>query len=92
MDACLKNCIDLDMPDEVVDLEVGAVICATGIDYYDPREASEYGYTRFQNVVNSIELERVLSPGGPPGQVPQLAKASASGRHSLRSSEKVSRS
>jgi len=25
MDACLKNCIDLDMPDEIVDLEVGAV-------------------------------------------------------------------
>ena len=65
MDACLKNCIDLDMLDEIVELEVGAVICATGIDYYDPREASEYGYTRFQNVVNSIELERVLSPGGP---------------------------
>jgi len=65
MDACLKNCIDLDMPDEIVELEVGAIICATGIDYYDPREASEYGYTRFQNVVNSIELERVLSPGGP---------------------------
>ena len=46
-------------PDEVIDLEVGAVICATGIDYFDPREASEYGYTRFQNVVNSIELERL---------------------------------
>jgi heterodisulfide reductase subunit A len=65
MEACQKNCINLDMSDEVIDLEVGAVICATGIDYYDPREASEYGYTRFQNVVNSIELERLLSPGGP---------------------------
>ena len=53
------------MADQIVELNVGAVICATGIDYYDPREASEYGYTRFQNVVNSIELERLLSPGGP---------------------------
>ena len=67
MDACLKNCIDLDMTDSFMELEVGAIICATGIDYYDPREASEYGYTRFRNVVNSIELERVLSPGGPSG-------------------------
>ena len=67
MDVCQKNCIDLDMPDEIVELEVGAIICATGIDYFDPREASEYGYTRYQNVVNSIELERLLSPGGPSG-------------------------
>ncbi len=65
MEVCQKNCIDLDMGDKIFEIEVGAVVCATGIDYFDPREASEYGYTRFQNVVNSIELERLLSPGGP---------------------------
>ncbi|MCK5454670.1 MAG: heterodisulfide reductase, partial [Calditrichia bacterium] len=67
VEVCQKNCVDLDMPDKVEELEVGAVIVATGIDYYDPREASEYGYTRYQNVVNSIELERLLSPSGPTG-------------------------
>lgn len=67
VDVCQKNCIDLDMPDQEIELEVGSIICATGIDYFDPREASEYGYTRFENVVNSIELERLLSPGGPSG-------------------------
>jgi heterodisulfide reductase subunit A len=65
VDVCQKDCINLDMTDEEIQLNIGAVICATGIDYYDPREASEYGYTRFENVVNSIELERLLSPGGP---------------------------
>jgi len=65
VDVCEKDCIDLDMQDEIIDLAIGSIICATGIDYYDPREASEYGYTRFENVVNSIELERLLSPGGP---------------------------
>ncbi len=67
VDVCQKNCIDLDMPDRTEEIDVGAVIIATGIDYYDPREASEYGYTRFENVVNSIELERLLSPSGPSG-------------------------
>ena len=67
VEVCQKHCVDLDMPDIVEELEVGAVIVATGIDYYDPREASEYGYTRYQNVVNSIELERLLSPSGPSG-------------------------
>ncbi len=67
IEVCQKHCVDLDMEDKIIELNVGAVICATGIDYFDPREASEYGYTRFQNVVNSIELERLLSPGGPSG-------------------------
>ncbi len=67
MEVCQKNCVDLDMPDIIEELEIGAIIVATGIDYYDPREASEYGYTRYQNVVNSIELERLLSPSGPSG-------------------------
>jgi heterodisulfide reductase subunit A len=65
VDVCQKHCVDLDAKDEISELRVGSIICATGIDYYDPREASEYGYTRFQNVVNSIELERLLSPAGP---------------------------
>ncbi|UCF63480.1 MAG: CoB--CoM heterodisulfide reductase iron-sulfur subunit A family protein [bacterium] len=67
VEVCQKKCVNLDMPDKIEVLEVGAIIVATGIDYYDPREASEYGYTRFQNVVNSIELERLLSPSGPSG-------------------------
>jgi len=38
---------------------------ATGFDYYDPSEASEYGYRRYENVVTSLELERLLSASGP---------------------------
>ena len=37
----------------------------TGFDFYDPSEASEYGYKRFHNVVSSLELERLLSASGP---------------------------
>jgi heterodisulfide reductase subunit A len=65
VEVCQKNCIDLDAEDSTVEIDAGSIIIATGIDYYDPREASEYGYTRYENVVNSIELERILSPGGP---------------------------
>ncbi|MFB0515850.1 MAG: 4Fe-4S binding protein [Candidatus Neomarinimicrobiota bacterium] len=64
-DACKVGCIDFDRPDEIIEVEVTAVIVATGIDYYNPREASEYGYTRFLNVVTSFELERLLSASGP---------------------------
>ncbi|MFW2366387.1 MAG: hydrogenase iron-sulfur subunit, partial [Desulforhopalus sp.] len=32
---------------------------------YDPREMDEYGYTRFENVVSSVEFERIVNAGGP---------------------------
>jgi len=64
-DACERDCIDYDERDQIVEKHVGSIIVATGVDYYDPREASELGYTRFQNVVTSMELERILSASGP---------------------------
>jgi heterodisulfide reductase subunit A len=65
IEACEKRCIDFDMEDEVLNVEVGAVIVATGMDVYDPTALDEYGYTRFANVVTSLELERLISTGGP---------------------------
>ncbi len=64
-DACEKNCIDYDEQDVVERIRVGSIVVATGFDFYDPREASEYGYTRYENVVTSLELERLLSASGP---------------------------
>ncbi len=64
-DVCEKNCIDFDMKDEIVNLEVGAVIVATGMDVYDPTEMDEYGYTKYENVITSMEFERLISAGGP---------------------------
>jgi len=64
-DVCEKECIDFDMKDEIIRVNVGAVITATGMDVYDPTEMDEYGYTRFENVVTSMEFERLISAGGP---------------------------
>ncbi len=64
-EVCEKNCIDFDMEDELIQLNVGAVIVATGMDVYDPTEMDEYGYTRFENVITSMEFERLISAGGP---------------------------
>ncbi|MFH1486022.1 MAG: CoB--CoM heterodisulfide reductase iron-sulfur subunit A family protein, partial [Chloroflexota bacterium] len=64
---CEKQCIDFDVQDEVVDLNVGTIVVATGMDVYDPTELDEYGYTRLENVVTSLEFERLISAGGPAG-------------------------
>jgi heterodisulfide reductase subunit A len=65
LEVCEKKCIDYDMQDELVDVEVGVIITATGLDVYDPTPLDEYGYTRFENVITSMEFERLICAGGP---------------------------
>ena len=65
MEACDKDCIDFDMQDEMIDLEVGTIIVATGMDVYDPTEMDEFGYRSYENVITSMEFERLICAGGP---------------------------
>ena len=51
--------------DKEMDLDVGAVVLATGFDLYDPGAKSEYGYKRYPNVLSALEYERMLSASGP---------------------------
>ncbi len=66
-EVCDKNCVDFDQQDQILDLNVGAIIVATGLDVYDPSALDEYGYARYQNVVTSLEFERLIDAGGPTG-------------------------
>ncbi len=65
VEACSKGCIDFHMSDEEITETVGAIVVAAGMDVYDPTEMDEYGYTRFENVVTSLEFERLINAGGP---------------------------
>jgi len=64
-EVCEKQAINYDDHDELITREVGAVIVAIGLDVYDPTEMDEYGYTRFDNVVTTMEFERLICAGGP---------------------------
>lgn len=65
IDACDKKCINFHMSDEEIIEQVGSIIVATGLEPYDPTELDEYGYTRFENVLTSLEFERLVNAGGP---------------------------
>ncbi len=67
VEKCDKNAIDFDMHDEILELDIGTVIVATGVDVYDPTGITEYGYRRYENVITSIEFERLINAGGPSG-------------------------
>ncbi|MEX2738839.1 MAG: hydrogenase iron-sulfur subunit [Candidatus Wukongarchaeota archaeon] len=62
---CDLDAIDFDQKPEKLALKVGAIIVATGYETYDASKKTEYGYGKYQNVITSIELERMLTPFGP---------------------------
>ncbi len=62
---CEANAIDFEMTDEIVDLNVGAVVVATGYDIFDPVKMPEYRYRELPNVITAMEFERFLSASGP---------------------------
>jgi heterodisulfide reductase subunit A len=62
---CGPVAIDHQMQEEVLELEVGNIIVATGFDPFDARRSSQYGYGRYPNVFTSLEIERMLTGAGP---------------------------
>jgi heterodisulfide reductase subunit A len=62
---CPTNAIRFDMEDEIVELEVGDVILATGFKLFDARRIPQYGYGRLENVFTSLEFERLTNAAGP---------------------------
>ena len=65
VEACGIKCIDHQMVDETLEIDVGAIVVATGFDPFDPSVLQEYGYGKYENVITSMEYERLLSASGP---------------------------
>jgi quinone-modifying oxidoreductase subunit QmoA len=65
--ACKYDAIDLDMQESETTLTVGAIVWATGWQPYDADKIQPYGHDRYDNVVSSVEFERMLDPFGPTG-------------------------
>ncbi len=65
VDVCGLHCIDHQMTDQTLTLDVGAIVVATGFDPFDPSVVKQYGYGKYKNVVTSLEYERLLSAAGP---------------------------
>ena len=69
--ACEKFCptgaIDFTQEDETTQVEVGAIILATGYRLFDCHRLPQYGYGRLANVITSLEFERLSNTAGPTG-------------------------
>ncbi|HMK35912.1 MAG TPA: hypothetical protein VK463_12640 [Desulfomonilaceae bacterium] len=62
---CQAKAIDYEQKDSDVELDVAAVIVSTGYELFDATQIPEYGYGTLPNVISSLEMERLLSAGGP---------------------------
>jgi len=68
IDACgARQAINFDQKEEEIEIEVGAIIVATGFDVYFPYDLPVYGYGKYDNVITSIEFERLILAAGPTG-------------------------
>ncbi len=62
---CEPKAIDYQMVDKYIELNVGAIIVASGLDLYDISSLTEYGYGKIRNVITAIEFERLTAASGP---------------------------
>lgn len=62
-----KGSIDLDMTEITIEVEVGAVIVATGWSPYDAERLEHLGFGRCRNVITNVMMERMASRRGPTG-------------------------
>ena len=62
---CKPGAIDLHQEEEIVDLEVGAIVLSPGFDTFNPSLRNDFGYGVFENVVTSLDYERILCSTGP---------------------------
>ena len=71
---CVKVCspgaIDLDMKEEEEKIEVGAILLGFGFEPFQARRKGEYGFGRYENVLTSIQFERLLSTSSPTQGLP----------------------
>jgi heterodisulfide reductase subunit A len=64
---CDNKAIDLNQTPEKVEMKVGAILLSLGYEPFDPKLKGDYGYGTLENVVTSMDYERILCATGPYG-------------------------
>ncbi|NLI16490.1 MAG: CoB--CoM heterodisulfide reductase iron-sulfur subunit A family protein [candidate division Zixibacteria bacterium] len=64
---CERNAIDFTQKEEFKEIDVGAIILATGYKAFDGKRIPRYGYGKYPNVYSSLEVERLVNASGPTG-------------------------
>ncbi len=61
---CEAGAINFEQQDEILELDVGAIIVATGFEMWDPHQLSQYSYGKSPNIITGMEFEHLSNAGG----------------------------
>ncbi len=62
---CPTKAIRYDQEDQILDIDVGAIVIATGFNVLGTDYFPEYGYGKYRDVINGLQFERIASASGP---------------------------
>ena len=62
---CPADAISFDQRTEREDVMVGSVMLSTGFDIFNAANKPALGYGRFPNVINAMQMDRILAPTRP---------------------------
>jgi len=63
--ACPADAIDFSQKKEIISSEVKSVIISSGFNLFKPEGKPEYGYLKFPNVIDSLQMDRIIAPTRP---------------------------
>ena len=62
---CPTGAIYYEQEDQILEVQVGAIVVATGFEMWDPAQLPTYGYGLSANILTGLQFERLSSSGGP---------------------------
>ncbi len=65
VNTCPADAIDLSLRDREIEVDVGAVVVASGFKVFDARAKKGYGYGQFPNVIDEMQMDRIIAPTRP---------------------------
>ncbi len=65
--ACTQNAIDFAQTEKVSEVDIGAIIVATGAATFNAAQKPELGFGTYANVITSLQFERLANATGPTG-------------------------
>jgi heterodisulfide reductase subunit A len=62
---CPTQAIRFDQEDQIIEVEIGAIVIATGFTVKQTDFFPEYGYGKYPDVITGLQFERLASASGP---------------------------
>ena len=62
---CPTGAIDYEQEDQILEVQVGAIVVATGFGMWDPVKLPQYSYGLSPNIITGLQFERLTSAIGP---------------------------